>query len=223
MTNMKLVLIPAALVVALFAFSATYGLWFQTLYVDGTVNTGYLEWKIVDQFTSDAGKQPDRSILPGFEGDSFIVPERKDVGWTDCVIAPDGMSATFTMYNTYPCYMAMFSVYFRNTGTVPIHLEYIEFYDGQGNLIVNYTYPNTKLKDFAVDCTGDGLPDIEILWLEPLGEQIDPGERSNEYSWWVHVLQTAPEGATLQYTIKLYAVQWNESEWPIQYTQPGTT
>ncbi|MEN3034974.1 MAG: hypothetical protein ABC537_01600 [Candidatus Methanosuratincola sp.] len=221
MTDKKLVLIPAALVVALFAFSLTYGLWFQTLYVDGTVNTGYLEWKIVDQFTSDGGNQSDRSIMPGFEGDSFVVPEGKDVGHTYCVIADDGMSATFTMNNTYPCYLAMFSVYFRNTGTVPIHIEYIEFYDGDGNLIVNYTYPNTKLEDFAVDLTGDGLPDIEILWLDELGEQIHPGDRSNEYSWWVHVLQTAPEGATLQYKIRLYAVQWNESQWPTQYTQPS--
>ncbi|MBC7128015.1 MAG: hypothetical protein ABC585_06725 [Candidatus Methanosuratincola petrocarbonis] len=219
MTNKKLVLIPAALIVALFAFSVTYGLWFQALYVEGTVNTGVLEWKIVDQFTSDAGEQPDRSILPGFEGDSFIVPEGKHVGWTDCVIADDGMSATFTMYNTYPCYLAMFSVYFRNTGTVPIHVEYIEFYDGGGNLIVNYTYPFSELEDFELDLTGDGLPDIEILWLEPLGDQIHPGDRSSEYSWWVHVLQTAPEGATLTYMIKPFAVQWNESDWPIQYGQ----
>jgi len=46
---------------------------------------------------------------------------------------------------------------------------------------------------------------------------LEPGDDSPEMSFWIHVLQDAPQGATgatLRFTIGIVAVQWNK------YVQP---
>lgn len=217
MTNKKMMLVPAALILALFASAFTYGLWFQTLTVDGQVETGDLEWIIVNQFTSDAGQQPDQTILPN--GSVVPVPEGKDVGFSYCELARDGKSVHFFLNNTYPGYMAMCQMYFRNTGTIPIHFECIEFLDGQGNLIYNYTYYSpVDAPVMYLDLDGDCNADIMLWFRDNLGEQIHPGGDSDEYSFWIQVLQTASEGAQYDFEMRPTAVQWNESDWPVQMT-----
>lgn len=221
MTNKKMMLVPAALILALFASAFTYGLWFQTLTVDGTVETGDLEWIVWAQFTSDEGIAPDRSILPGFSGPPFTVPEGKNVGNTWCEIARDGKSVTFYLNNTYPCYLAMCSVYFQNIGTIPLHIECVEFLDAQDNLIYNFTYPTYDMPPLNLSLDDDCMPDIEVWLLENLGEQVHPGQVSNEYSFWIHVLQTASEDSCYTFKMKFTAVQWNESEWPVPQALVG--
>jgi hypothetical protein len=57
-----------------------------------------------------------------------------------------------------------------------------------------------------------------IKYGDNIGQQLHPcGER--EISFLILVLQDAPEGATLTFTMKLLAVQYNESIWPI--TRPS--
>jgi hypothetical protein len=219
MTNKKMMLVPAALILALFASAFTYGLWFQTLTVDGVVETGELDWEIVNQFTSDPFETPDLNIAQDFTGQTWY-PEGKHVGASTCEIARDGKSVTFSITNAYPGYFVMCSVYFLNTGTVPIHFENIEFRDCQDNLLYNYSYPETSAPKMFLDLDGDCVADIGLWWREPLGAQYHPGDDSFEYSFWIVVLQTASEDTCYCFEMWPTAVQWNESDWPMRDGSP---
>ncbi len=105
----KIGIICLALVLALGTLGVGYSLWWDTLYIEGTIETGEVEVCIVSIVADDVG------VDPGYE---------KDVAWVETEII-DCNHATITIHNAYPCYHTYihFTAEFR--GTVPVILEQI--------------------------------------------------------------------------------------------------
>jgi len=98
----KIGLLALALVLALGSLGVGYAMWYEDLFIEGTVYTGELdvEWSLDDY------------------GDSEV-PE-KNVSWVEAEII--GNYLYVDVYNAYPCidYWVKFDV--DNFGTIPVHL-----------------------------------------------------------------------------------------------------
>lgn len=92
------------LLFGLLVAAATYAYWSQTLTVSGTVGTGIL----------------DANITAATTGDNENV---YDVGAINYAIAQDLKSATITITNAYPGYVAWANFSVTNTGTIPVKLS----------------------------------------------------------------------------------------------------
>ncbi len=178
-----------------------YANWSETLYISGSVATGDLDWEFTDVLILDTTGD-DYHCRDNFEDPS---PRSwmgdKDVGSSSIEIT-DSHTITITLTNVYPSYFTMASVYALNTGTIPLIIDNVII---DGNVLRSFpTYP------IQLDLDGDGLDDIEIWWRGSIfGHQMEPEHESPEMSFWIHILQDAPQGETLSFTIELVAVQYN--------------
>lgn len=212
----KIGLLCLALVLALGALGVSYALWWDDLYIEGSVDTGDLCWQWTGVSCLDPGPPPgqisyDWHCRPGFAGPvPYFWVGDKDAGWTICNVE-DEKHISLELWNVYPCYFNEVSLYIRNCGTMPLHFERVIFespYD-TGFIVVAENTVGT------LDISGDGVPDIEFKWGNHLGMQLHPGDDSGEISFWLHILQTCPQGEPdLTFTITLVAQPWNESNWP---------
>lgn len=214
----KIAMFPAAIAVALLAMAMAYGLWYQTLTVEGEVETGDLAACItgVSALDMDVGSLDWTSSPRGFVpnatgGDYWRIPDAKDVGRT--IVRVDGCDLYVTLENVYPCYFTDVTFKPLNTGTLPWIIDHVVFRDNNDNAIANASAGTPYV---LLDLNGDTKPDIEILWLDNFGKQVHPfdptvpGSGRVEISFYIHVLQEAPQGATLTFSIELTVVQWNE-------------
>lgn len=208
------------LMLGLFMSGLAYATWSETLWISGSVATGSVDWYIATYFNGDPypgpGAPPDRHCNDGFEpsGDPPLFwwddPDGKNVGWTEVTLVDsdgDGDTETLdlTLHNVYPSYFNMVSIYPHNNGTVPLIID---------NVIISSDYGSVLLRTagyVALDLTGEGDADIEISWKDSFGYQMEPcdWDADPELSFWIHVLQAAPQGATLYFTIGIVAVQYN--------------
>ncbi|RLI81356.1 MAG: hypothetical protein DRP01_10985 [Archaeoglobales archaeon] len=215
MRNKKILTIPI-LTFALISIGLAYAHWSETLYISGTVNTGKLDWGFDSWHCLDQGV--DYHCRDGFacapgEPRYWPDPDGKDVGWQELVphdYDKDGDYEVLDviLHNVYPSYFTSISIYPRNTGSIPLIIDKVIIKNNIGTVIAiirDVPAPVVKL-----DLNGDGKDDIEILWSDNFGKQLDPGEDDVEISFWIHVLQDAPKGATLSFTIELVAIQWNK-------------
>jgi hypothetical protein len=217
----KIGLLCLALVLALGTLGIAYAAWIDTITIEGQVTTGSLCWKFASCTLLDdvvfGGKPtnyggdyptavPDRTCNPGFvpgPNDMDFWPLDKNVGWGEQLISADGKTLYVTLNNVYPCYFNAMSFYVRNCGTVPLKVDHI---------VINGQIYTSGVPYVQFDFNDDGFADFEIQWGNNWGEQIDPGARSPEFSFWMHVLQPCPQSQlnTLTFNITLVAVQWNE-------------
>ncbi|MEM1556318.1 MAG: hypothetical protein QXR62_04155 [Candidatus Bathyarchaeia archaeon] len=102
----KMVGLVTALLVAMLALGLSYALWFTTLSISGTINTGIVRAEII------AGECYDDE------------PEEKDVSGISCYVDENGVLVV-TVSNAYPCieYTCEFNV--TNTGTIPVKVQSI--------------------------------------------------------------------------------------------------
>jgi len=179
-----------------------YAHWSETLFVNGQVDTGELDWQFTSAIIIDT-TGPDYHCRDGFAGPppEYWIGD-KDVGSSSIEVDPtDPHIVTITLNNVYPCYFTMASVYAQNTGTIPLIIDSVII---DGTVLNDFpTYP------VQLDLNGDGYDDIEIWWKDGFGTQLEPGDPSPEMSFWIHVLQPAPQGTELNFTIEIVAVQWN--------------
>jgi hypothetical protein len=118
----KIALLCLALVLALGAMGVGYAMWYEDLYIDGTVYTGevYAYWDFCGCFDI----------------------ESKDVGTTSCQIdQADPRILHVTVDNGYPYYFGDCEVEFCIGGTVPVHFESIEF------VPINFTMASARGAD----------------------------------------------------------------------------
>jgi hypothetical protein len=185
----------------LISSGVAYATWSMTLHISGTVNTGDVNWKFASVVCLDhTPGENDFHCYDNFEGSVFWQGD-KDVGITSCSITDDH-TVTVTLTNVYPCYFTEVSMYAISTGSTPIIIDNVII---DGNVLRSYT-DNV----YRLDLNGDGKPDIEIWWGNGFGTQLHQNQRSPEMSFWIHVLQSAPQDATLSFTIEIVAVQYNE-------------
>jgi hypothetical protein len=217
----KIGLLCLALVLALGTLGIGYAAWIDTIHIEGTVTTGSLCWEFTDCLMAD-------EIPPTNPGGDAGVPEfladftcrngfasptpyfwrlDKNVGWGTQNISADGKTLTVTLNNAYPCYFNSLSFYVHNCGTVPLKVDHV---------VINGHNFSGGVPYVQYDFNGDGAYDFEIQWGDNWGVQIDPCERSPEFSFWMHVLQPCPQSQldTLTFTIEIVAVQWNEYPLP---------
>jgi len=207
MTKGKMLAIPVLFIMCLSLLGIAYACWSETLYLNGSVQTGELDWELRPMFTC-----LDTPGTRDWNGDCSweMWQTDKDVGGPTTVVPSDSDedgdwdTLTVTLNNTYPWYFEQIGFHVRNDGTIPLHFENVTI-DGQ--LV-------SSGQTIFLDLTEDGKPDVKIMYGDSIGTQLHPGGIL-EISFWILVLQDAPEGATLTFTMKLLAVQYNESIWPI--------
>jgi len=210
MKNTRLALLPILLVAGMLLTGVAFAHWSEPLLLVGSVATGELDWQFTAVSHLDPGPSasvPDYHCRDNFEGPSpYFWMGDKDVGYTTAVITSDPHVIEVTLNNVYPSYFNSISVYFINTGSVPLIIEKALI---DGHVVMDY---DEKVR---LDLNGDGENDLEIWWKANIfGLQLEPGGDGPETSFWVHVLQGAPKGASLAFTIRLIAVQYNFSEHP---------
>jgi hypothetical protein len=98
----KIGLLALAVVLALGSLGFAYAMWYEDLFIEGTVYTGELDadWIVTGTWDSET-------------------PE-KDVSWVEAYV--DGKTLYVTVHNAYPC--IDYEVYcdILNSGTIPFHV-----------------------------------------------------------------------------------------------------
>jgi hypothetical protein len=190
----------AVMMISLLVVGLSYAVWSKTLTISGEVNTGSLDWQFVAASCLDTSGN-DYNCRDGFAGPPPLFwTSDKDVGITSVEIT-DPHTVTVTLANVYPSYFASINVYAVNTGTIPLIIDKVLIGDVE---IRKSPTPIVKL-----DLNEDGMEDIEIWWLDGFGAELKQGEMSPAMTFWAHILEDAPEGATLTFAIEVVAVQWN--------------
>jgi len=203
--------IAAMTLVTLAIVGFAYAHWSEKLWLNGTVNTGELDWRFTVASCLDDGV--DYHCREGFLGDPpyWKDPDGKNIGWQKLTLVDsdkDGDNDTLLieLHNVYPSYFTSITFYVHNCGTIPLRVDRVIFKNST-HVVGEFRKGVPYLQ---VDLNGDGKFDIEFQWGDNFGEQIDPCSRSPEFSFWIHVLQDAPQGATLSFSIEVVAVNWNE-------------
>jgi hypothetical protein len=201
-------LVMLGLLITGFAFAH----WSEVLYINGTIGTGELDWEWTEVGHLDPGPPPG-IIVPDYNcRDNFaeptprywMNPEYKDVGYTTAVIT-DPHNITLTLHNVYPSYFNMITLYAHVIGSIPLIIEEVNFKSAYEEVTITEVNDVVKL-----DLNGDDNDDIEFMWKDDIfGLQLHPCEELDETSFWLHILQDAPENDTLEFTIEIVAIQWN--------------
>jgi len=206
--------LPAILAVTLIVLSIagfSYAHWCESLTLNGTITTGELDWEFIVASCLDVGV--DYHCNDGFVGipPYWKDPDGKNIGWQELTLVDsdnDGDNDTLliNLNNVYPSYFTSITFYVHNCGTIPLKIDKVIFKNST-HVVGEY---RTGVPYLKVDLNGDGKFDVEFQWGDNFGEQIDPCGRSPEFSFWIHILQDAPQNETLSFSIELVAVNWNE-------------
>jgi len=194
-------------------FSVAFAMWSETLKVNTTVDTGELDWEIMEGTLT----QKDTCDFPANDYNASFLPQPgaqqldKNVGCTDLELIDsdnDGDYDTLkiTMQNVYPWYYEHIAFKVHNDGTIPLKIWRVII---NGN-IYHELNPGAIEGEYF-DFNGDGKNDTLIWWGDNFGVQLDPCESAN-ISLDITILQDAPEGSTITFTIQLDAIQWNKYE-----------
>jgi hypothetical protein len=107
----KVGLLCLAVVLALGTVGVGYAMWDKTVYIDGTIEAGEVNLRVLSASSDD----PPGAIDPGKD---------KDVGSTTVQIDPlDDQRIIVTVTNAYPCYEVYVHFTVRNNGTIPVKLQ----------------------------------------------------------------------------------------------------
>ena len=216
-----IVILLALLIVA--GIGVAYAMWSEVLRVNVYVNTGEVDWEIVGGtllYLDAKGLPPGYGLYGGNDWNASYLPQPgaeqldKDVGCTDAELLDSDGDGDYdlmnvTLYNVYPWYYTHIAFKVHNIGTIPIKIwkviiNGLEYYELNAQELQEGVY---------LDLTGDGKPDVLIWWGDNFGVQLDPCQ-SADISLDITVLQDAPEGSTLTFTVQLIAIQWNEYSSP---------
>lgn len=168
-----------------------------------------------DGFTSCDPAATGRDPKPRYDKDvarcdALKVPETEDPE-----PQPGSQTAIVALTNVYPSYHCTAWFDIHNNGTIP---ELLHSVRAEG---VDVAPCLPGLAPTPFDLNGDGAPDIEICVSElpctadASGNfkcdepQIDPSHEF-QFNLDIHVVQTAPQGATLSFAVEVCKHQWNE-------------
>ncbi len=206
------------LIASLAVLGIGYGLWAQALTIEGRINTGNLAAAFVRAFTDDDGT-PDESSLdandtgdcpiqaggntscdPAASGPDPKPRHDKDVASCIATFSTDGLVGTVAKEGVYPGYFCTAWFQVANQGRVPVRIA-------RATIEGREVLPGVAT---TFDLDGDGEDDVSIhLTGFDLCQQIDP---SKDVLMDIdqEILQGAPQGARLSYTVEVTLQQWNE-------------
>jgi len=198
-------LLCLALVLALGALGVGFAMWFDTVTVTGTVNTGDVAWEVEGPLTnSDSLGTLDWNCFFDLNGGDFVQMD-KDVGETEVAIVDDH-TFSVTIHNAYPYYTSHVAFKVHGLGSIPLRIWKAEFYDDSGAL-VDTIYTSDQYVYIDFDDNGDD--DFEIWWGNGFGVQLHECDK-HDISFDMLLLQPALQGQTYHFTVRLYAIQWDE-------------
>jgi len=198
----KFGLLLLAVVLALGTMGVGYAMWYEDLFIEGTVYTGEVDWEfynIYDPTQPPECTQDDVGVDPGND---------KDVGstaWKFYDTDGDGDYDTLEILvsNAYPFYRNHMSTWVHCNGTVPIIIvgAWVSFNDGPeiwmpvGQWVYN---ADSSLRVNFGDNYGDQLHFCD----------------SRDISFAFELLQPAQQDAIYTFSIRYMAVQYNEYPLP---------
>jgi len=204
MHNKKIPILSILLTAALFMTGLAYALWSETLYIEGTVATGEVDWEFRGPW--NVLDEPD-DIDWNADCTWYFWLADKDVGgptlleFIDTDADGDHDKLSITLQNAYPFYAEEISFYVHCLGTVPIIFDRVEIEGAVFRVGPSVTH--------FIDVTGEGIPDLKIRYGDHIGTQFHPCQ-GGEVSISIMVLQEAPQNAQLTFGLELVAVQYNE-------------
>jgi hypothetical protein len=212
------------LIAALAVLGIGYGLWSQVLTIRGRINTGNLATAFNLAFTdddgavnqapldaNDTGNCPVQagggsSCDPAASGSDPKQRHDKDVASCRATVSTDGLTGTVTKDRAYPGYFCTAWFQVHNSGNVPVRIAKVRI---QGQEVL----PNVVT---PFDLTSDGQADVAVhLTGFDVCQQIDPSKVAL-IDVDQQILQGAPEGRQLSYTVELQFNQWNEECFPTE-------
>jgi len=222
----KLRILALVMVFAIAALGGAYAMWYDSLFINETVNTGLVDVKWQDPISSDEGPN-----YTGYNNNVFggnldrLDPgnpnEAKNVGAKDATLADDNEELppiasdndpraeddvlNITLTNGYPGYQEFITTAIFNAGTVPVkfYLEAVE-----GSEVPDWMHVQIKNAD-------DGTVYYDsIEGCVETSPQLDPGDCIN-IQIIERILQEAPQLATWEGSFKIKAVQWNEYDFQL--------
>lgn len=209
----KIGLLCLALVLALGTIGVGYAAWTDTIYIEGTVDTGSLSIGFSKIMTDEP----------------FGEVENKDVGSIDgwltgdvkCQVDYAGVptnvyeKAVFVLTNAYPCYRTAAVVDVASCGSIPVIITDLTItmvqVDPQDSDIVIETLTwvgTTGQSGYFNDSNGDTVFAIDVVNL--VGTQLHQGDK-NSVEFDMHLKQPAKQNAMYIITITITGIQWNEA------------
>lgn len=207
--NRKILFVPMLLAIALLVAGYAYADWTQTIYIDGTAETGTFCFEFVpwSYMCKDIGD--DWTCDSYFMNNIRPIDPPKDIGSTTGVpvdLDPvDGHLDTLvlTIENAYPCYYNEISIKVHNCGTIPLVINEPTV-EWEGTEI---PLPESTVVVLDIAGVGDIL---ELKWLNGVDKQLEPCDE-RELSFELHVLQEAEPDTTYTFIIRIPAIQWNKA------------
>ena len=222
----KMKILALVMVVAFAAVGGAYALWYDTLLIEETVNTGRVDVNFTEVCGSDWGCNyavqaggPGVNVYQGSldSMDPGNPNESKNIGCKDRTIINNGNTLSMTLTNGYPGYQEFVDATIKNEGTVPVKFMFKLTGDPDGIIHDAVTNPNGWL---IVEIKAVGVNGAAIE-----GYQLDP-DKELRIKIKQRVRQIAPQGATTTFEYTIQSVQWNEYDFyplPDVLTEPRIT
>jgi hypothetical protein len=203
--SLPVVGLALTLIVVLATAGVAYGLWSQTLFINGTVYTGSVDATIqafeVDQMADFNDFCPSGGYSIGKDCDQDgslnddMEAEGKDIA--ECVAAQiDPYTLEVTVKNGYPSFSCFVKYGVTNIGSVPIHIY----------------RPDYFYKDVYYG-SAINVPELHVNGWPPIcyteTTQLEPKE-SAYCNLHIHVNQPAEQSTEYTFQVKIFARQWNE-------------
>src|SRR5574341_823112 len=197
--SMPMTALVVVLLISLATMAVGYGLWSETLYINGTVNTGEVNAELsiqeVDQGDFPFFNQNDRS-------DDYEV-EGKDIANCAVGLSADKKTLDITITKGYPSFWCWVEFDVHNTGTIPIKVHQPKVLGAP---------PQTEVSTRFQWC-------YHFPFSPPPPPPVDehPQLERSERVYCVlgfHVEQGAKENATYEFAAIVGAHQWNEEPLP---------
>ncbi len=218
--TVTIVLIISALIMLT---ASAIAMWSQVLKINAYVKTGEVDIEFVNgslTYKDACGLAPGYGDYGGNDWNATNLPSPqvvqldKDVGCTEVTLNDsdgdlDLDQMIVTLHNVYPWYYTHIAFKIHNNGEIPVKIWRVIINNGTNNMTY-YEINEAELdQGEEIDLTGDGKPDVLIWWGDNFGKQLHPCQ-SADISWDLTILQAAPQGTTLTFTIMIEVVQWNE-------------
>lgn len=219
----KIGILTLVLIFALGSLGVGYAHWSQTLFIEGTVNTGSFCVGFSHQYSDDPVEEP---CNPGAidDSDRFDPGYTKNVAGCDCDLVdpklccePDKEAwerMLITVCNAYPSYTNTIHFSLDNCGTIPAEVV------GATIVMVDTTPVSIALPKCTVvpvDLDDDTYPDVNMHFDGPADQQIDPCE-SLWYGLTLHFKDGVDaagdpvglkQNTTYKFYIEIETIQWN--------------
>ena len=178
-TNIPVVFL--ALIAVLGLTAGALALWWESLTIDVTVNTGYLDAQLSVHGFGD-------NEIPLAKEMGEPDPTVKNVSWINCTLTDDNKTVEIVVHNAYPSITYFCEIDLKNTGTIPFKVFNVTF---EGNL--------TDVAEEFGFSLGEIYPGLQ---LEPGDEVVD--------KLVIHLNNTAEENTTYTGKVTIIVEQWNE-------------